>query len=740
MRRYFGNIKLSLLCFCICFIAGLQLMAQTNYQLPPNQPEQDACNALQLCGGSFFTPYSYTGSGKKLDLDATPCSLQPGGGETNSVWLRIHVASAGSIVFKIQPVNPTDDYNFAVLNATGKDCGSVTLNDVVRCNYSINLPGGNTNGITGLADTSRTPFIPPSFIGWAFAQPVFAKAGDTYLIMINNDGNPAAGGSNKGFTIDFNGSAATFIGTPNPQLNTVDEQCSDTKSIIIKLNEPVLCSSIAADGSDFTSDAPASIVSASAVNCTDRGGYTSSILINFSSALPAGNYTISAKTGSDNNTLRGLCGNDLTLPSDPVPFVIKPGSKVAMDNESVCFQQLPYIWNGITVNNAGNSVATYTSKASAGCDSITILNLVVGQPPQQQNLSANICDGDFYILPWDSTVTNAGTYRHHYLNSSGCDSIIENLTLTVFVPPSGSVQTRDSTIQTGFCQYGSILLDGGKNFVSYLWNTGQTSQSIIVTTAGAYSVLAKDQYGCNTIDTFAVAAYPRPTADFGTYAYLCSDSTVILDGGNYLSYLWEDGSTAKTTTTNQPGVFWVRLTDAHNCQATDSVTVIKIERPANFLINSISKCNYQDAVLTSLNDYARYAWSNGYVTKSIKVSKVGLYWCKVTDDHGCTGMDSTSVIDLNCPVYFFIPTAFSPNNDGLNDIFKPKFAGPLSGFQLSIYNRWGQLIFSSKDPFSGWDGTLSGYKEPTGVYIWICSYSLNGQSTQTEKGTVTLIR
>ncbi|HEY1872272.1 MAG TPA: hypothetical protein VGG71_14515 [Chitinophagaceae bacterium] len=182
-----------MLCFAICFIAGKQLTAQNNYQLPPNQPEQDACHALQLCGGSFFTPYSYTGSGKKLDLDATPCSPQPGGGETNSVWLQIHTASAGSVVFKIQPVNPTDDYNFAVLNITGKDCGSLTYNDVVRCNYTTNIPGSNTNGITGLADTSRTSFIPPSLIGWAFAQPVFARANETYLIMINNS-NPAAGG------------------------------------------------------------------------------------------------------------------------------------------------------------------------------------------------------------------------------------------------------------------------------------------------------------------------------------------------------------------------------------------------------------------------------------------------------------------------------------------------------------------------------------------------------------------
>jgi len=438
--------------------------------------------------------------------------------------------------------------------------------------------------------------------------------------------------------------------------------------------------------------------------------------------------------------LSGLCGNDLSL-SDLVQFIIKPGSKVIMDNEFICADQLPYLWNGISVHNAGDGVAEYTSRAAAGCDSMTILNLHTSLAPLLKNTSGNICDGDSYILPWNSVANSAGTYTHHYLNSDGCDSVIENLTLTVFTPPAGSVQTRDSTFQTGFCQHGSILLDAGKNFVSYLWNTGATSSSIVVTIAGAYSLSAKDVYGCTTIDTFAVAAYPIPTANFGNVAYLCRDSSVLLDGGKgYASYLWEDGSVAQTTSTNNPGLFWVRLTDTHGCQGIDSVNVMRVERPSDFLANSITKCSYQDAVLTPVRDFVTYAWSNGSFTESIKVLDPGLYWLKVRDDHGCTGMDSITVIDYYCPEYFYMPSAFTPNHDGLNDLFKPKFAGSVSGYHLSIYNRWGQLMFSTKETTAGWDGTLNGYQEPTGVYIWTCSYSLNGHALHNEKGTVTLIR
>src|ERR1700755_2957902 len=87
------------------------------HELPPNQPEQDACNALTLCGNSFYTPYSYTGIGKVSDLPS--CEFI--GGEVNSAWLKITISSPGRIVFKIMPVNTDDDYDFAVLNITNGD-------------------------------------------------------------------------------------------------------------------------------------------------------------------------------------------------------------------------------------------------------------------------------------------------------------------------------------------------------------------------------------------------------------------------------------------------------------------------------------------------------------------------------------------------------------------------------------------------------------------------------------------
>src|SRR6476660_2640258 len=78
-----------------------RLTAQTLHKLPPNQPEQDACKALQLCGASFYTPYSYSAKGRKSDLTSTPCYPTNGGGEQDVVWLRRDIDKDGIIEFKI---------------------------------------------------------------------------------------------------------------------------------------------------------------------------------------------------------------------------------------------------------------------------------------------------------------------------------------------------------------------------------------------------------------------------------------------------------------------------------------------------------------------------------------------------------------------------------------------------------------------------------------------------------------
>jgi len=315
-------IYLFILAITACLSLPYASFSQT--LLPPDQPEQDACNALPLCGGKFFTPYSYQGQGLVMDLTSTPCGPY---GEDNSMWLKVTVANAGQIVFKIIPVDTSDDYDFAVLNVTNVSCSQLSPSDVVRCNYNNNWPGSNPMGIVGLSDTSTITEVADGDTAFSFVAAINAVAGETYLIMINNFGPDANPGPSHGFTIDFSGSTATFQSNAPPALQNIVKHCSDS-SVTVQLNEPIQCNSITADGSEFYITPTIPIAGASGVNCVS-GGYTSQVVIRFSGIATPGNYVLNAQPGTSSTTLVNLCGDAMTFTStsSTLPFTVPAGVK-----------------------------------------------------------------------------------------------------------------------------------------------------------------------------------------------------------------------------------------------------------------------------------------------------------------------------------------------------------------------------------------------------------------------------
>ncbi|HLP50544.1 MAG TPA: gliding motility-associated C-terminal domain-containing protein [Chitinophagales bacterium] len=114
------------------------------------------------------------------------------------------------------------------------------------------------------------------------------------------------------------------------------------------------------------------------------------------------------------------------------------------------------------------------------------------------------------------------------------------------------------------------------------------------------------------------------------------------------------------------------------------------------------------------------------------------YKLTVIDDAGCTVADSLLVTVANPEL--LIPTGFSPNGDGVNDVFRALNKN-LSKYKLQVYNRWGELVFESDNFTDGWDGVYQGVKQPLGVYAWLCEYQFDGATKgKTAKGNVTLVR
>ncbi len=114
-----------------------------------------------------------------------------------------------------------------------------------------------------------------------------------------------------------------------------------------------------------------------------------------------------------------------------------------------------------------------------------------------------------------------------------------------------------------------------------------------------------------------------------------------------------------------------------------------------------------------------YLWSTGELTNSINVSKNGNYWVQITDTNNCIVSDSFVVVS-DCFFSFHLPNSFTPNMDGLNDVYMGKGTG-ISEFKMTIFNRWGKLIFESNNLDYGWNGTIMSGGEivPQGAYVCV---------------------
>lgn len=221
----------------------------------------------------------------------------------------------------------------------------------------------------------------------------------------------------------------------------------------------------------------------------------------------------------------------------------------------------------------------------------------------------------------------------------------------------------------------------------------------------------------------------------------CRGESISFNPGSFASYKWQDNSALSDFIASQTGVYWVKVTDDNNCTANDTVRILSISPvPSNFLKNADSICQYDVLVISANTNYQSYSWSTGSSGSSITIEKPGHYILTATDLNMCSGKDSILVIQKDCYTGVFIPTAFTPNGDNVNDIFKSKIYGKVLSFSFMVYDRWGHLIFNTSDPFKGWDGNSKKGQAEAGTFVWKCIYHLQGYEPASKKGVVTLIR
>lgn len=319
----------------------------------------------------------------------------------------------------------------------------------------------------------------------------------------------------------------------------------------------------------------------------------------------------------------------------------------------------------------------------------------------------------------------------------GLCPFMDSLSLTPFAPSVFSLGADSS-----LCEGQSLTLTAPGWLNNLLWSTGSTANSITVNSSGTYSLQGLDTNACATADTLVIRnVFPNPVVDLGNSGSACATPDYRLDAGVHSAYLWNDGSTGRYLPISNRGTYSVTVKNQQNCAAADTITIIEIlDLPVNFLNDTASICRYQTTTLRAIGNYAAYLWNNGATTASITINQAGFYSLTVTNAGGCTATDTIRVQELTCIEGIFIPSAFTPNRDGLNDTFKPIIYADLESYEFMIFTRWGELIFSSKTPGIGWDGTVKGKAMPAGNFVWKLLYKVVGGEEVMKGGNGVLVR
>jgi len=340
------------------------------------------------------------------------------------------------------------------------------------------------------------------------------------------------------------------------------------------------------------------------------------------------------------------------------------------------------------------------------------------------------------------TVRADGLYSVRKFYADSCDVIIKRY--QVYFRQPDIIAATDTTLLTR-CSGETLTLTAGKAN-AYLWSNGDTTRHIDVRTGGSFSVSLSYYDSCSIVTHFyRVVEKAYSTRDVADTLFKCIHQTLTLKADTADSYLWQDHSVLQTLNVTDPGVYTVVETTRSNCFIVNHRFDVNTYPSEPFsLLEDTSMCAGDQIMLKGINDNTH--WSDGSIGLSFAITQPGTYWCETLDTCNNSYVRDTIVVrDSLCAKNYCniaFPSAFTPDHDGRNDVFRPVVFGEFPSYTLFIYNRWGEKIFQAYNTSEAWDGTYKGMPADLGVYYYICTYgcSAKGKQTLQLKGDVTLIR
>ncbi len=437
-----------------------------------------------------------------------------------------------------------------------------------------------------------------------------------------------------------------------------------------------------------------------------------------------------------------------------------------------------------TYSDSGTRNVKLVVTNSKGCiDSITkpaeVKNVALLTLPFKDTL---ICSIDTLALYAAGTGTFTWTPAYNIINLTSSDPVVfpkQTTTYSVSVIDPGGCVNKDSVkvnvlnsitvnagADTSICRTDSVTLRAEGSGLQYKWKplsgliTNPAIKNPIARPDTTTTYIVTANLGkCEATDAIQVKVTPYPRALAGSDVTICYGNTTQLTANiTGASFAWSPENSLVSSNTLTP-VATPQLTTSYILTAHDTLgcpkpgsdtIIVTVTPPVNAFAGNDTVVIANQPLQLNASGGSSYAWTpaSGMSDPSIANPVVILsaaydsitYKVRVGAAGGCFAEDELKVKVFKTGPDIFIPTAFTPNSDGKNDILKPVPVGIKAFDYFRIYNRWGQMVYSTSTPGSGWDGTAGGKEQATGTYVFIAQATDYLGKPIFKKGTIVLIR
>ncbi len=648
--------------------------------------------------------------------------------------------------FDIDPIKPTPtasaSYNTPVCE--GDDI-ELTTSGVLGATYSWSGPGGFSNNsqsptITNAASSNNGTYtVTVTLNGCSNDDDVTvvvnpnpsATASATNTTICEGDDIELTAGGVSGATYSWTGPNGFTSSNQNPTVPNTSSSDAGTYTLTVTNNG---CSSN--DDVTITINSPLSFT----VDSTDPtcGNSDGDITITASGATSTTLYSIdNGANFSTSNTFTGLASGNYQI-------------VVRDDNGCEATQT-------VNLNNAGAPTIDNIASTQTSCttDDGTITITASGGTGA---LQYSIDNGTNFQSSGSFTGLGAGNYDVVVKDDNGCET---NGTITINQMNAPSLtldNSQDVTCNGDSDGSAEVSATGGSMPYAYSWSPNvSTSENGTNLTAGDYTVTVTDAAGCSdavvfTINEPAAIAIAETITNTGCGQDNGSIALQVTGGNGNYTYTWlPNVSTSSLATGLASGSYDVTVTDGNGCTQTGNYTVGAAGSFALNIVPESSSIKEGESIDLHLEidpgiivDSIIWSPTTGLscsdCTDPIAAPKeTTTYYVQVIDDNGCSAMDSITITVTSPCAKIYIPTSFSPNGDGMNDL-QCVMGDCIATLDFTIYNRWGEIVFQTADPKECWDGTFRGKLVQTGVYVYKLKATLDNGDKLEESGNINVVR